>query len=136
MLGSCGVRLCRVDVAMTRYFTDLYLDAEAPAEARICLYGYLYHRTNEDGNRQNRLPCATRSLRGWTKRTRQLTVDPVPLCCLFWLAQQFALQNLVRLAMFVLVGFDTYLRPSELLTVRRGHVSPPTRRAGLQYNKS
>jgi hypothetical protein len=106
-----------VDIAMTRYFTDLFFEAEAPAEGRNCLYGYLYHRTNEDGNRQNKLPSATRSLREWTKRTRQLTVDPVPLCCLCWMAQQLALDKLVRLAMFVLVGFDTYLRPSDLLTV-------------------
>ena len=39
--------------------------------------------------------------------------------------------------MFVLVGFDmSYLRPSELLTVGRGHVSPRCRRAGPQYSKS
>ena len=100
------------------------------------MYGYLYHRTNEDGNRQSKLPSATRSLKGWSKRTKQFTVDPVPLACLCLLASHFASKNLIRLAMFVILGFDTYLRPSELLSLRRSDVSPPCRRAGPKFAKS
>lgn len=128
--------LALVDIAMTQYFTDLYFDAEAPAEGRNCLYGYLWYRTDEDGNRRGVLPSATRSLKGWTRRTRQLTVDPVPLCVLCMLAKYFVEKSLVKLAMFVLIGFDTYLRPSELLSVRRTHVHAPARRAGPRFAKN
>ena len=37
--------------------------------------------------------------------------------------------------MFVLIGFDTYLLPSELLSLRKAHVSPPSWRAGPQFGK-
>ena len=125
-----------VDIAMTRFFTELFFDGDSPAEGRNCLYGFLFWRTDEDGNRNNRLPRATRALRGWTKRTAHLTVDPVPLCVICLLAQYFANIKLPRLAMFCLVGFDTYLRPSELLSLTRSQVHVPTRRAGPQFSKT
>ena len=52
------------------------------------------------------------------------------------LAIFFAEDNLIRLAVFVLRGFDTYLRPSGLLSLDASSVHAPARRAGPMFAKS
>ena len=125
-----------VDRAMVEYFTVLFFDGESPAEGRNCLYGWIFHRTSEDGNKKGVFPAATRSLRGWTRRSRGSVVDPVPFGVVAMLAIFFAENNLIRLAVFVLLGFDTYLRPSELLSLGASSVHAPARRAGPMFARS
>ena len=94
---------------MVQYFTNLFFDRESPVEGRNCLYGWLFQRTLEDGNRRSCFPASSRSLRGWTRRPHGGVVDPVPFGVVAALAIFFAESALVRLALFVLLGFDTHL---------------------------
>ena len=100
------------------------------------MYGWLFRRTLEDGNRRSCFAAASRSFRGWTRRARGGVVDPVPFGVVAALAIFFAESGLVRLAVFVLLGFDTHLRPSELLSLDMSSAKAPARRAGPMFSRA
>ena len=123
-----------VDGAMEKYFTHCFFDGAGPAHGRNVLYGWLHLKTDENNNKGQRLPKASRALRGWNKRCRGHVRDPLPWCFVCLIAEFFLQTGKVLLALAVLLQVDTYLRPSELLAVTLGSFSPPTPLAGRDYD--
>ena len=105
---------------MIEYFSTLFFDGEFLAECRNCLDGWLFDRTS-------------RSLLGWTCRSRSGVVGPVTFGVIAHTALHFAMQGQVRLALHAPLGSDTCLRPSELLGLSAANILPPARAAGPQF---
>ena len=72
------------------------------------------------------LPRALQALRGWRKRVPARTGLPLPSEIVALIATRLIDRGQLRAALYVLVTFAGYLRPSEALRALGAHLIPPT----------
>ncbi|CAK0849589.1 unnamed protein product, partial [Prorocentrum cordatum] len=72
------------------------------------------------------LPKALQALRGWRKRVPARARLPLPWEIVALIATRLIDRDLLRVALYVLVTFAGYLRPSEALRALGAHLIPPT----------
>jgi hypothetical protein len=122
--------LREADLALTLYFSELYLEGERPAAGRYTRYGYLLLRTSCDGDRNGDMPESRRALQGWTSLDPGRTRDPLPDIVVHWIASWFVDQDELEAAFAVMLQYDTYGRPSEILNLMRLDFTEPQPAAG------
>ena len=118
------------DLALTLYFSERYLEGERPAAGRYTRYGYLLLRTGCDGDRNGDMPESRRALQGWAHLDPGRSRDPLPDIVAHWIASWLVDQDELEAAFAVMLQYDTYGRPSEVLNLMRLDFTTPQPAAG------
>ena len=79
----------------------------------------------ETGRPKPSLPRALRSIRGWKRLMPSKTRKPLPFFVVCAVALNLCQRNRVDMAVCWLVMVDCYLRPSELIEMKKEQVIPP-----------
>lgn len=120
-----------IDRHMSAYFVALYDDGFGALEGRDTYYGFrlLRLRTVMRGI----LPISLASLKGWSRRAPNRMRLSAPEDVVLHIALQLVHNKHPLLAFAVCLQLDSYLRPTEVLTLRMGQVCPPAPRAGRRF---
>ena len=106
------------DLALARYMNVLYFQGHNPSKGRYLLHGFVFCCTGWPNNRQGQLPNAARALKGWERLVPAVCRDPTPWGVVCLVAVVLVDRGLVLFAAALLLQFDTYGRPSEILNLR------------------
>ena len=134
-LSNCRTAASRrkVDGALSKYFTQLYLKGFGVGKLRMLLHGYILLRTDLDGNASRPFPLANRQIRAVKKRRPGTSLDPWPEDAVLTLASKMLDRFGLSECMAVLIQYDSYLRTRNLLQIQRMHFSPPQPHAGPSF---
>lgn len=126
----------RIDLELVRFLEKLYLDGDSAYTARCTVYGLMFVK-KWSARDPLVLPHARQALLGWTKLRPEASRDPVPWIFTCLVAQALLQRpGLYRLAgIAALLQFDTYCRPSEVISLALGNVIPPSAGAPSIYQK-
>ena len=113
-----------LDLMLARYMDELFAAGESPSRARNTLYGlsFVYDRDLSKA----RCPRAHRCLKGFVKLAPEREVDPMPWKACLALADDM-LKHCWKdklAAAALLIQFDVYARPSEVLGLNFGDLIP------------
>jgi len=125
--------LTAVDIALERFFDSMYLEGYGPAVGRNALYGWIFFRTSLDSRQKHLFPRASRALKGWVKCAPQQVRDPLPYGVVCLIVQYFLRCGHTLAAAACLWQFDTYFRPSEVISLNSADIVPPAPAAGRLY---
>ena len=118
------------DQLLTDYIECLYFAGESPAAARYTIYG-ISCVMDFTSRAPAVLPLAKRSLRGFLKKSPEGMRDPPPMEVMWllcgWLLDACPGPVGCLASAFVLLVFDSYLRPTEALYLLKEHVYKPKR---------
>ena len=116
-------RLRLIDPLLEKYITVMFFDGVGIASARYVLAAVAWvcavPRVAES------LPLAKQALRGYARLDPDKSKEPLPWEAASLMSQWLARNGSILAATALLIGFDLYLRPSELLGLKEGHVFPP-----------
>ena len=115
----------KLDHALCVYVTDLYLRGHQ-AHAGERLFPGMMHVLPET-RRPGVLSRSSRALKGWRRKCPGFSRRPLPLCVWAAICHILLARGKGLLAAMILMAFQTYMRPKELLGMRVGHLMPPTR---------
>ena len=125
--GFLTTPTCALDAAFEAYFEKLYFDGAHIAEARYSFWGWGF--THDTPMLGAVYPRSYRALRGWTRAAPSRERDPMPWELVVIYAHEILAQgtdsagpNSAIIARAMLVHFDMYCRPSELLGIQRKDV--------------
>ena len=122
MVGSSERRL---DINMSKYFNELYEDGEAYNVASYTLFGFIALKMSPKRPEKDLLPLARSALNAWKASTPCASRVGVPPQVIYRFAC-FCLESGERdAAAAVLIQYDLYLRPSEILQLKRRDIVKP-----------
>ena len=124
----------QIDRAMERYFDMLFADGHKGFEGRAVLFGWILLRTDFAATDKTAFAGARKALAGWLKRTPGRMRDPVPEEIVWLIGTRFLEKGWVDSAAALTIQMDGYLRPSEVLTLKRAQVLRPSPTLGGAYN--
>ena len=113
------------DRHLVSYMNELFHDGDSPQAGRYCLYGLVKLHFNTFENKRTLLPRARECLKGWARRMPGQLRDPCPARCCAAICDELVDSGEHLAGCAVLVQADAYLRPSEVLAVRREDLLPP-----------
>ncbi|CAK0845014.1 unnamed protein product [Prorocentrum cordatum] len=126
-----------VDTLLEEYFEQLYVDGGSKSTARYTLAALAY-RFSVSLRAPGVFPKAKGALAGWGKLEPDVTSEPLCWAAACLMALYLAGLNTeiaLQAARGLVVQFDTYLRPGELLDLRVPCCILPQPSAGSGYNK-
>ena len=123
--GAVGVAEAELDKLLTDYLETLFFAGEHPIRGEKILAPLMRHEPAHSRVGTLRVPRAWRALKGWKRLCPGRSKVPLPRC--FWAAAacRLAAHGRVAEAIFVLLSLSSYLRPGQLLSVRKGELVPP-----------
>jgi hypothetical protein len=123
--GEAGVDQPGLDERLPIYLQTLYFSGESPSRGEKLMAGLMYCHPEFSRFGGSRLPRSWKALRGWRRLCPGRSRAPEPRC--FWaaVACHLAGRGLGQMGIFVLMAVSTYLRPGEMLSLKRGSVLPP-----------
>jgi len=125
------------DRAMAAFCTHLFFESGAGvAEARTLLYAFCKLRRPEIRPKDAPVPLYRTALEGFQKQSPEKIGEPMPFGTLATLGNYFLAKKLPLVAAAAAVGFDTYGRPSEVLSLTTHDVFPPTPCAGVRFSRN
>ena len=112
-----------IDQALTKYFEEAFAEGLGPSTGDSLLAAWVacfpqYQPAN--------FPYALRALRGWRRLRPACGRHPLPYTVVCGMAAYLAHHHSVHMALAILICFDGYLRPYELLLIRAKDIYPPT----------
>ncbi|CAE7615478.1 unnamed protein product [Symbiodinium sp. CCMP2592] len=126
--------LARIDQALAEHLEDLYRDGEDLATARYAVAAALFFRPELRSPAMTHLPKVKQSLAGWSKLCPPRSRLPIPYAVVALLALHALSLGLLEIAIYLLLTFSLYMRPSEGLRLRKKDVvRPSSRQAGFQH---
>ena len=114
-----------IDMALFSYLDDLFFQGKQIWEARYAVYGTIWLKQLAR-HCPHTLPRAREALLGCGKAAPEVVGDPLPWEASLFIAQHMADSGTptgLAGARAVLVGFDGYLRPAEILGIRKSDVT-------------
>eukprot|EP00973_Karenia_brevis_P059907 8338580-Karenia_brevis.AAC.1 len=121
---------------MESYFEFLAKQNHTAAAGRNVLYGFLaLHSKSPESDRVG-LADLKQVLKGWQRLIWEAERDPLPEEVLFALFEWLVLHGYLQTAMAALLQFDTYGRPSEILSLQHNQICRPHPHIGKQYSKN
>eukprot|EP00438_Fugacium_kawagutii_P016544 Skav227305 [mRNA] locus=scaffold2645:304397:305724:- [translate_table: standard] len=94
-------------------------------------YQFLFNR----GSDKEFLPCSKKSLKAWKKRQPSKMRLPVPEEVIFALGTVMLEQGHLMSACAMALQYQTYLRPSEVITLQHHQLCPPVRQSVNVYDQ-
>ena len=125
-VSSKHVRLTQnnLDRQVVLYLTHLQEDLDSEVSAGSYLvYGLQLLRCS--GPKASFLPDSKEALKGWKKRRPGSMRLPVPEEIVYDIATHAVETGRTDIAILLCVQLDTYLRPSEVLSITKDHLAPP-----------
>ena len=117
--------LRQADVSMATYFNMLFDDGSAQNTASYTLFGWITLRVVPNGPERDLLPLSLAALTAWRSSSPSKSRVGVPPQVIYCFAQYCISQDHVDAAAAVLLQYDLYVRPSEILGVRGVDIVPP-----------
>ncbi|CAK0861426.1 unnamed protein product [Prorocentrum cordatum] len=126
-----------VDAALDRFLEELFVAERSRGDARYALAAVADH-FNVSLRQPGVLPLARAAMAGWGKLEPDSTSDPLPWSAAVLMAYHLSrtgVESDLEAARGLVVQFDTYLRPSELVLMPLVACFTPGMHAGVHYNK-
>ncbi|CAK0868029.1 unnamed protein product, partial [Prorocentrum cordatum] len=126
-----------VDAALDRFLEELFVAERSRGDARYVLAAVADH-FNVSLRQPGVLPLARAAMAGWGKLEPDSTSDPLPWSAAVLMAYHLSrtgVESDLEAARGLVVQFDTYLRPSELVLMPLVACFTPGMHAGVHYNK-
>lgn len=120
-----------VDPAFAAFFEYLYVRGVGPPIARQTLAAWMHRYPEFRKHGNHPLVRAWRCIDGWEKLTPSLTRMPCPWECACGIAVQLSRNGYLHMAVWWLVIFDAYARPSGGLGLRLKDAIAPAPAAGF-----
>ena len=114
----------QLDILLVMFFVHLSLDGFDTTTGKTTVSALRHLLPNLLGGKVL-LPRSSRALEGWKVRTPPRMRLPIPRCAAAAIAGFLLHQGLIRMAIFVVLMFDAYLRPSECLRLTTKSLIPP-----------
>ena len=123
-----------LDDAMTAYIDPLFLQGKEPHQAKYALFGVVKSGMVKS---EDSLPRARQAIAGFSGQSPSVMREPIPVEAVALMAEHLVdvadLDPMAGLAACAMVlSFDLYLRPSEVIELTKEAVVPPQ---GTQYPK-
>lgn len=115
----------QIDTCMATYFNCLYEDGDSQNSASYTLFGWIALKSVPHGPERQLLPLSRAALSAWRGAAPGKSRVGVPPQVIFHFAWYCAQHDHVDAAAAVLLQYDSYARPSEILGVRGVDVIPP-----------
>ena len=114
-----------LDAALCQYMTQAFLGGHQAHVGEKLVAGMIHVLPELGRAGALHLPRAWRAVKGWRRLCPGRSRHPLPLCVWSAVANHMISRGRVYEAIFVLLAFIGYLRPSEALNLRRAHLLPP-----------
>ena len=115
----------QMDARLSDYYDELFFRGEHPNKGEKLLAGLLFAYPQYSKGGTSSLPRAWRSLKGWKRLDPGRSRVPEPRRFWFGVSNLMAAEGERDKAAFTLLSLCTYLRPGQLLALRRRHLIPP-----------
>ncbi|CAE7713929.1 unnamed protein product [Symbiodinium sp. CCMP2592] len=126
--------LARIDQALAEHLEDLYRDGEDLATVRYAVAAALFFKPELRSPAMTHLPKVKQGLAGWSKLCPPRSRLPIPYAVVALLALHALSLGLLEIAIYLLLTFSLYMRPSEGLRLRKKDVvRPSSRQTGFQH---
>ena len=125
--------IAKVDCSLSAYFASLFAEGYGAGRLRFTLHGYNLFHTDFDGNKSKPFPRANRVIKGSARCRPSQSKDPMPEFAVMTMAHEALFLFGWRVAMGIIVEFDTYLRSCNILAAQRSDISVPQTSAGSLY---
>jgi len=114
-----------LDGVLLQYFTTLFFAGEMASRGTYVLAAVMFRHSQYAKNGPGQLPRAWRALKGW--RSMCPPRSRLPLVRQFWfgVAMLLATRGEQQMAVFVLISLSSYLRPNQLLMMKKRHLVRP-----------
>ncbi|CAE8613278.1 unnamed protein product, partial [Polarella glacialis] len=123
----------QVDAAMEKYFELLFVRGVSQYAARCALYGWAYLHPTMSTKPRHHFPLSKAALKGWKNLEPGGSKDPCPWEVALLIAEWMMANGYVKMAAFVILCFDTYVRPGILSLIRRENILPPVPGVNASY---
>ena len=122
-----------LDRSVSEYLLEGYKSGWHIWHGSYLIYGLQLLRNR--GPDKDFLSNSKKSLKAWRRRVPPTARLPVPEEVIFALGMQFLLDGEVDAAVALALQYDTYMRPSEVLSLTFSQVLPPGPRSSPRYQK-
>ena len=119
------VALSSLDALAVLFMESLLADGESPNRGTYLLAAMLHAWPMIGSSIRNAFPGGQRALEGWRKVCPARTRQPLPFLGLMVILGGLLAEGNVLMALALLVGFSTYMRPRELLNLTGENLVPP-----------
>ena len=135
LTGLCCSSLDDADGALCAYFEALFINGESKAAARYTLYGIAW--TSGWPTRGSVFPQAKQAMKGWGKLEPDSSRPPCPWESVLLIVDELLISHSEPLPLLAacatLLAFDTYMRPSETLSLHGEGIPGRTPRTGVLW---
>jgi hypothetical protein len=125
--GGDTVRAANMDEMMVAYFNHLYFSGHRPSKGERTLAALMMTDPSYALRGTLRVPRAWRALKGWQRLTPVVSRKPLPWPFWTFLAEEMVRSGRTSMGVFTVLCVSAYMRPSELMSVRRCDMIPPCR---------
>ena len=122
-----------LDNILVTYLNQLFLDGASRSEASQVVAGVRHFSPMISSRGGSTLPRVHRALQGWTKMAPSAQRLPIPRCLAFAAAGIMIIHHHPSMAVFVMLIYVCYLRPSECMRLVGQSLVPPIRSQGRTF---
>lgn len=121
-----------IDAALTFSVDEMFASGEDVPLGRTTLSGFRHYFWEFSSKEPHKLPRTERAIESWAKKGTPASRSPLPWSAACAIAAVLASQGDIKMAVYVLVTFDLYGRPSESFALEVGGVIPAAPEAGFR----
>ena len=122
-----------LDLVLVQYFCMAFLEGFEKATGQMTLAGLIHFLPSVLLTSRQRFPRASRALDGWTKLLPPQQRLPLPMSAAGAIAGFMILTGKPAMAIFVLLSFITYMRPSECMRLTVQDIIAPHTQGGVRF---
>ena len=122
-----------LDKVLVGYLNVLFLDGASRSEASQVVAGIRHFSPMLTSRGGSELPRVHRALQGWSKLAPSAQRLPIPRCLALAIAGLMIIHNQPAMAVFVMVSYVCYLRPSECMRLVGKSLVPPVQAQGPNF---
>ena len=127
-LGESSLpQLCKEgwDDIMVAHMTELFAQGSRPNDGETLMAALAWRYPALGRPLRLVFPRATRAVKGWARHEPALSKAPLPWTVVAAMASHLVHNGHKRIALLILMLFETYARPSSLLRTEGQHLLPP-----------
>jgi hypothetical protein len=132
-LGAVLNCIGEVDKALEKYFESLYIQGFSQYTASCTLCGWAFLHPTMSTKPRHHFPLAKAALKGWKNLEPGGSKDPCPYEVALLIAGWMLDSGFVYMAAFVVLCFDTYVRPGIMSLLRRSNILTPSSHVHVGY---
>jgi hypothetical protein len=122
-----------VDRALEKYFETLFIQGSSQYVASCTLCGWAFLNPAMSTKPRHHFPLSKAALKGWKNLEPGGSKDPCPFEVCLMIAGWFLDKGFVMMAAFVVLCFDTYVRPGVMSVLKRSNILTPSSHVHAGY---